>query len=68
MAEIALAQRKVRTRRSVAIGVISIVIGAVILLMARGTSGQVSTFVLYHAGPVWCVGCSGWGLGISQGI
>jgi ABC-type uncharacterized transport system permease subunit len=46
MAEIALAQRKVRTRRSVAIGVISIVIGAVILLMARGTSGQVSTFVL----------------------
>ena len=46
MAEIALAQAKIRTRRSVAIGVISIVIGVLILLMARGTSGQVSTFVL----------------------
>lgn len=46
MAEIALTQRKVRTLRSVVIGVISIFFGALILYMARGTSGQVSTFVL----------------------
>ena len=46
MDEIALTKTKVRTRRSVAIGIISFVIGMVILLMARATSGQVSTFVL----------------------
>lgn len=46
MAEIALAQTKIRTRRSVTIGLISIIIGAVILFMSRGTSGQSSTFVL----------------------
>ncbi len=46
MAENILAQRKVRTRRSVTFGIISIAFGALILLMARGTSGQVSTFVL----------------------
>ena len=46
MAEIALTQTKVRTRRSVVIGVLSIVIGGLILLLARGTSDQVSTFVL----------------------
>jgi len=46
MAEIALTQRKVRTRRSVTIGILSIAIGGVILLMGRGTAGLTSTFVL----------------------
>jgi general nucleoside transport system permease protein len=46
MAEVALTQTKVRTHRSLVIGVLSIIIGGVILLMARGTAGQESTFVL----------------------
>lgn len=46
MAEIALIQRKTRSLRSVAIAVIAIAIGGLIYLMARGTGGQISTFVL----------------------
>lgn len=46
MTEIALSPSKTRTMRSAVIAVISIAIGGLIFLMARGTAGQISTFVL----------------------
>jgi simple sugar transport system permease protein len=46
MADMALVQKRVVSRRSMVIGILSILIGGCILLMARGTAGLVSTFVL----------------------